>query len=71
MEVGLSVILDLFDSNQFMLFPQATSFFQSCALPLPSVSYISNCICMYVHIHICMCNFCPVFALMEFSNIIY
>ena len=55
MEVGLSVILDLFDSNQFMLCPQATSFFQSCALPLPSVSYISNCICMYVQL---LSSFC-------------
>ena len=38
-KVYLSAILDLFDSNEFMLYPWAMSFFQElCPVPFPPVS---------------------------------
>ena len=55
MEVGLSAILDLFDSNQFMLCPQATSFFQSLcsAPPLLFHIYQTVCVCLCIYIYVC------------------
>ena len=42
-KVGLSAILDPFDSNQFMLCPRAMSFFQKlCPDPFPPVSKMKD-----------------------------